>query len=333
MGLMQYARLGNTGLKVSRLCIGTMTFGTQADQAASHAILDACAEAGVDFIDTANVYPLGAEAPERGETERIVGRWLKGRRERFVLATKGGAVMGPLAWEGGCSRKHLLAAVDASLERLGTDYVDLYQLHRDDPETPLDETLEALDAIVRSGRARYVGVSNWPAWRVARALGRAEARGLAALATVQPRYNLLFRQPERDLVPLCVQDNLAMLCYNPLAGGLLTGKHLDLSKPDASGRFGAGGAAAMYKDRYWHEREFDAVATFVALAKEAGIAPARLAIAWVLAQAGVTCAIVGASRRGQLEDSLAAAQTPLDAGLLARLDQLTREFRMGDAPR
>ncbi len=330
---MPAVRLGATGLQVSRLCLGTMTFGTQADEAASFAIMDAAAEAGVNFIDTANVYPLGGGHQEKGVTERIVGRWLRGKRERFILATKAGSPMGPLPWEGGTSRKHLLAAVDASLARLDTDYVDLYQLHRDDENTPLDETLEALDTIVRSGRARYVGVSNWSAWRIARALGRSEALGVAKIVTVQPRYNLLFRQFERDLLPMCETEGLATLCYNPLAGGLLTGKHRDLAAPDAQSRFGAGNAAPMYKDRYWHEREFAAVQAFVAIAQEAGLPPAQLAVAWVLAQSTVSCAIIGASRAEQLPDVLAATGVRPDAALLARLDALTREFRMGDAAR
>ena len=331
--MMPLVRLGATGLQVSRLCLGTMTFGTQADESASFAICDAAAAAGVNFIDTANVYPLGSDGSLRGDTERILGKWLRGKRDRFIVATKAAGVMGPLPWEGGTSRKHLLDAIDASLARLGTDYVDLYQLHRDDENTPLDETLEALDTIVRSGRARYVGVSNWSAWRIARALGRAEALRVAKPVTVQPRYNLLFRQFERDLFPMCEAEGLATLCYNPLAGGLLTGKHRDLAAPDAQGRFGHGRAAAMYKDRYWHEREFEAVGRFVALAAEAGIAPARLAVAWVLAQRGVTCAIIGASRAEQLPDVLGAAEVKLDADLLAQLDAMTREFRMGDAVR
>ncbi|GAA5236876.1 aldo/keto reductase [Verticiella sediminum] len=330
---MQFARMGGTGLQVSRLCLGTMTMGAQADEAAAHAMLDACADAGVNFIDTADVYPLGARDADKGETERIVGRWLRGRREDFVLATKGGSAMGPRPWDVGNSRKHLLAAIDASLHRLGTDYVDLYQLHRDDEATPLDETLEALDTIVRSGRARYVGVSNVSAWRIARAIGRAEALRLVRPVTVQPRYNLLFRQFERDLLPMCRQEGLAVLCYNPLAGGLLTGKHRDLAAPDAASRYGGGQAATMYKNRYWHEREFAAVTAFVEIAAQAGLAPARLAVAWVLAQPGVTCAIIGASRAEQLPDVLAAVQTPLDDALLASLHGISREFRLGDAPR
>lgn len=322
-----------TGLQVSRLCLGTMVFGNQVDQAGSFAIMNACAEAGVNFIDTANAYPLGAPFAEKGETERIVGRWLKGRRARMVVATKGASPMGPLPWDGGTSRKHLLAAIDASLERLGTDYVDLYQLHRDDELTPLDETLEALDTIVRSGRARYVGVSNMAAWRIARAIGRAETLRLVRPVTVQPRYNLLFRQFERDLFPMCREEGLATLCYNPLAGGLLTGKHRDPSAPDAQSRFGTGKGAAMYKDRYWHAREFEAVAEILAIAQESGLPPAQLAVAWVLAQAGVTCAIIGASRPEQLPAVLAAANAPLEPAMLGRLDDLTRPFRVGDAMR
>ncbi len=330
---MEFTRLGTTGLSVSRLCMGTMTFGAQTGEAGAGAILDACELAGVNFIDTANVYPLGAATRDKGETERIVGRWLAGRRDRFILATKGGSPMGRLAWEGGTSRKHLLDAIDASLQRLGTDYVDLYQLHRDDPATPLDETLEALDTIVRSGRARYVGVSNWSAWRLARAIGRCEALRLTRPVTVQPRYNLLFRQFERDLVPLCREEGLGMLCYNPLAGGLLTGKHQAAAAPDPATRFGAGGAAATYQERYWHEREFEAVAAIVALAREAGTTPVRLAIAWVLAQPGVSCAIIGASRAEQLPELFAAAGDKLDGAVLERLDELTRVFRVGDADR
>jgi aryl-alcohol dehydrogenase (NADP+) len=310
-----------------------MTFGGQADEAGAFAMLDAAADAGVNFIDTADVYPLGSEGPLKGETERIVGRWLQGKRERFILATKGGGPMGPLPWQAGTSRKHLLAAIDASLERLGTDYVDLYQLHRDDPETPLDETLEALDTIVRSGRARYVGVSNWSAWRIARALGRSEAQRFTKFVTVQPRYNLLFRQIERELLPLCREEGLGTLCYNPLAGGLLTGKHRFEAAPQEASRFTAGQAGAMYRERYWHEQEFQAVGAILAAAQQAGIAPVKLAVAWVLQQPGVTCAIIGASRAEQLGDSLAAAGIKLDTALLVHLEELTRVFRMGDAAR
>ncbi len=323
-------RLGHTGLQVSRLCLGTMTFGTQADEAESFAILDAAAAGGVNFIDTANVYPLGVAHHEKGRTEEIIGRWLKGRREQFVVATKAAHPMGTLPWETGTSRKHLLSAIDASLARLGTDYVDLYQLHRDDETTPLDETLEALDTIVRSGRARYVGLSNWPAWRVARALGRCEALRLFKPATLQPRYNLLYRQLERDLFPLVRQEGLGTLCFNPLAGGLLTGKHRDLNAPDSQSRFGFGNASVTYRERYWHEQQFEAVKQIGEVAREIGLTPERLAVAWVLAQPGVSCAIIGATRAAQLPEVLAAPQTRLEAGVLDRLDAITRGFRQGE---
>lgn len=233
---MQYRQFGRTGLNVSRLCLGTMTFGLQTEEQASQRILDTAAEAGVNFIDTANVYPLGGGEGLAGRTEEIVGRWLKGKRDRFILATKAVGKMGPAAWDQGASRKHLLDAIDASLRRLGTDYVDLYQLHSDDANTPLDETLEALDVIVRSGKARYVGVSNFLAYRLARALGRADVLRVARFVSVQPRYNLLFRQIERELLPLAAEEHLAVMPYNPLAGGLLTGKH-KLDATPTSGRF------------------------------------------------------------------------------------------------
>jgi len=330
---MQYARLGSTGIEVSRLRMGTATFGGQADDKACLAMLDACAAQGVNFIDTANAYPLGSAPADKGTSERIVGRWLQGRRHAFIVATKGGAVMGPLSWESGNSRKHLLDAADASLKRLGTDYVDLYQLHYDDRNTPLDETLEALDLIVRSGRARYAGVSNFQAWRLARAIGRCETHHWARPVAVQPRYNLLFRQIERELVPLCQQDGIGMICYNPLAGGLLSGKHRFAQEAEADSRFGTIKGAAMYKERYWHEREFVAVEAFVKLAQGAGTPPVQLAVAWVLAQPGVTSAILGASRVEQLSDVLAAPQIRISPELMTQLNDLSHEFRMGDASR
>ena len=330
---MQTTPLGSTGIEVSRLSMGTATFGAQCDERASFAILDACAAAGVNLIDTANVYPLGSAAADRGASERIVGAWLQGRRQHFIVASKGGAKMGHSPGEQGNSRQHLLDAVDASLKRLGTDYLDLYQLHYDDLHTPLDETLAALDTIVRSGRARCAGVSNFQAWRLARAIGRCENHGWVCPVAVQPRYNLLFRQIERDLVPLCREEGLAVLCYNPLAGGLLSGKHRFDAQAESNSRFGAIRGAGLYKDRYWHEREFAAVGALIQLAAEAAIAPVTLSIAWVLAQTGVTSAILGASRADQLPAALQAADTVVPADVLTRLNELSHEFRMGDASR
>lgn len=330
---MQHVRFGRTGLQVSRLCLGTMTFGLQCDEKTSHAILDAAAEAGITFLDTADVYPLGGKLEDAGRTEEIIGRWLRGRREKFIVATKCSGKTGPAPWQEGTSRKHVLGAIEASLKRLGTDYVDLYQVHHFDANTPVDESVEAFDAVVKSGKARYVGVSNYQAYRVARALGRAEALGLAKLVSVQPRYSLVFRQIERELLPLCAEEGLAVIPYNPLAGGLLTGKHRRAAPPPEGSRFTLGTAGKMYTERYWKEREFDTVEALAALAKEDGIAPATLAVAWVLSNPAVTAPIIGASKPEQLAASVAAADYTLDPKLRERLDQLTHDYRMGDAAR
>jgi aryl-alcohol dehydrogenase-like predicted oxidoreductase len=330
---MEHVRLGRTGLQVSRLCLGTMTFGFQCDEETSRQIMDASAEAGITFIDTADVYPLGGGLERVGRTEEIVGRWLNGRRDDYVVATKCVGATGPKPWQRGASRKHVLDAIDASLRRLGTDYVDLYQLHSPDPQTPIDETLEALDLVVRSGKARYVGCSNWLAYRVARALGRSEVRNLVRFDSVQPRYNLLFRQIERDLLPLCAEEGIGVIPYNPIAGGLLTGKHDRSGQPEEGTRFTLGTAGNMYKDRYWHEGQFETVEEIRAVAKEAGLSMTTMAVAWVLANPAVTSPIIGASRPSQLVDTIAAADVQLDVDLKERLDNLTGEYRKGDAAR
>jgi aryl-alcohol dehydrogenase (NADP+) len=294
--------------------------------------MDAAAEGGITFIDTADVYPLGGDRETVGRTEEIVGRWLKGKRDDFIVATKCFGPMGPRRWQRGSSRKHVLEAIDASLRRLGTDYVDLYQLHGPDPSTPIDETLDALDTIVRAGKARYVGCSNFLAYQVARALGRSEVRGLVRFDSVQPRYNLLFRQIERELLPLCAEEGVGVIPYNPLAGGLLTGKY-DRGATPPDGRFTLGSAGKLYQERYWHEREFDTITALRPLAERAGMSMATLAVAWVLANPAVTSPIIGASRPEQLADSLAAVEVRLDDELKKELDDLTAEYRFGDAAR
>jgi aryl-alcohol dehydrogenase (NADP+) len=331
---MRHVKFGRAGLRVSALCLGTMTFGLQCDEATSRAILDAAAEGGIDFLDAADVYPLGGDTTTAGRTEEILGAWLKGKRRSFILATKCVGQMGPKPWDQGMSRKHIVEAIDASLRRLQTDYVDLYQLHGFDPGTSIDEALWALDAVVRAGKARYVGVSNWPAVRVARALGKSEMGRLVRIDSVQPRYNLLFRSFERDLLPLCAEEEVAVIPYNPLAGGLLTGKH-DRAAPPADGtRFTVGRAGAMYQSRYWHEAEFDTIEALRGLAAEAGMSLATLAVSWVLSNPAVTSPIIGASRPQQLADSLAAAEKgPLPPELKTRLDELTHRWRAVDAER
>jgi len=330
---MRHVRLGRTGLSVSRLCLGTMTFGLQCDEATSVAILDRAVAGGITFVDTADVYPLGGGLATVGRTEEIVGRWLAGRRQEVVVATKCFGAMSERPWDRGSSRKHILDAIDGSLRRLRTDHVDLYQLHHPDPHTPIDETLRALDDVVHAGKARYVGCSNFRAYQVARALGRSEVLGVARFDSVQPRYNLLFRQPERELLPLCLDEGLGVIPYNPIAGGLLSGKHEPDAGPAAGTRFTLGTAAARYQERYWHEREFATVDALRPLAAEAGMPMVQLAVAWVLANPAITAPIVGASRPGQLDDVLPAADKPIDAALKARLDELTREYRRGDDAR
>ncbi len=332
---MQHVRFGRTGLQVSRLCLGTMTFGLQCDEPTSFAILDAAAEA------RHHLPRHGRRLPARRQRARPPGAPRRSSASGCAAGATGSssrpsaaARWAPAPWQQGTSRKHVLDAIDASLKRLGTDYVDLYQVHHHDAATPTDETLEAFDAVVRSGKARYIGCSNYHAYRVARALGRSEALGLAKFASVQPRYNLLFRQIERELLPLCEEEGLAVMPYNPLAGGLLTGKH-KRSAPPARGDalHPSAPPGGMYTERYWKDREFDAVDALAALAHENGIELVTLAIAWVLANPAITTPIIGASKPAQLKASVAAAELKLDPALKAKLDELSHEFRMGDAAR
>jgi 1-deoxyxylulose-5-phosphate synthase len=330
---MEHARLGRTGLQVSRLCLGTMTFGLQSDESAAVAILDRAAEGGIDFIDTSDAYPLGGDLSTRGVTEEILGRWLRGRRDRFIVATKCFVPTGPAPFDMGNSRKHIMAAVDASLRRLQTDYIDLYQLHGYDRETPIDETLGALDDLVHAGKVRYTGCSNFLTYQLVRAVGRSETLRLARFDSVQPRYNLLFREIEREMLPFCLEEGVGVIPYNPIAGGLLSGKHSRSAPPGEGTRFTLGTAGGLYQDRYWHDREFGTVAELSELAGQAGLNLVTLAVAWVMANQAITAPIIGASRPGQLDASLAAAGLVLDNDLKQQLDDRTHQYRLGDAPR
>ena len=317
---------------MSRLCLGTMTFGLQSDEPTAVAVLDRAADGGIDFLDTSDAYPLGGDLSTRGATEEILGRWLRGKRDRFIVATKCFAPTGPAPFDAGNSRKHIMSAVDASLRRLQTDYIDLYQLHGYDSGTPVDETLGALDDLVHHGKVRYVGVSNFLTYQLVRAVGRTETLGLARIDSVQPRYNLLFRQVEREMLPYCAEDGIGVIPYNPIAGGLLSGKHVR-ANPPPEGRFTLGWAGQAYQDRYWHDREFDTVDALRALAEKAGVSLVTLSVAWVMANKAITAPIIGASSPGQLDASLAAAGYTLDADLKSELDDITAEYRLGDAPR
>lgn len=321
---MQRRRLGQHGLQVTDLCLGTMTFGLQCDEKTSFTILDAAAEAGLTFLDTADAYPLGGGLDTVGRTEEIIGRWMatRGNRDRVILASKCWAPMrrGPNGH--GLSRQHIMQAVEATLRRLDTDYLDLYQAHAFDPEVPIEETLRAFDDLQRAGKVRYLGCSNYPAWRLGEALAAAERLGISGYASVQPRYNMLYREIETELLPLCRHRGLGVLVYNPLAGGLLSGKYQAGESPQQGTRFTLGNAAERYQARYWHDAQLDAVARLKQAVDERGLDMVTVAVAWVLAQPGVTSAIIGTSRPEQLQANLAASGFELDAELQAHCDAL-----------
>jgi len=317
-------RLGRTGLKVTEVCLGTMTFGFQCDQRVSFEIMDAAAESGINFIDTADVYPVPVSLETAGSTEEIVGKWLRGKRDDFVLATKCRMQMGPRSNDSGLSRKHVLSAIEASLRRLGTDYVDLYQVHSPDPETPIDETLRALDSIVQSGKARYIGCSNFPAWQLAKALWTSERLALARFDSVQPRYNLLFREIEHELFPLCDDQGVGMIVYNPLAGGFLTAKHRRDAPPADNTRFAVAGK--LYIDRYWNDASFAAVEKLRSFFQARGKSLTHAALAWVLKQSQVTSAIVGATSATQLRDSMGGVDLELDTDELEQCENIWYEL-------
>jgi aryl-alcohol dehydrogenase-like predicted oxidoreductase len=310
-----------------------MTFGVQADEAESHRILDAGADAGVTFIDTANNYPFGQEGERAGLTEEIIGRWLHGRRADVIIASKFSSPMGPNPWDRGGSSKHIFDAIEGSLRRLQTDHIDLYQMHFFDDRTPLDETLTALDQLVQQGKVRYIGCSNYASWQLSRAIGRSEALGITRYDSVQPRYNLLFRNIERDILPAATHDGLAVMPYNPLAGGVLSGKHRGLTNPPPGGRFDLPASGPRYRSRYWVADKFDVVEEIAVVADELGVPMTTLAIAWVASNPAITAPIIGASRAEQLADSIAGVDLVLDVDVLARLDDITRRYRVVDVER
>jgi aryl-alcohol dehydrogenase-like predicted oxidoreductase len=321
---MEIRRLGRTGLKVSQLCLGTMTFGNQADEEPAFAIMDRAFAAGVFFFDSADVYPVMPRPETWGRTEEIVGRWLanRGVRDSIVLATKARGKVGPRPNDAGLSRKHLLDAIDASLRRLRTDYVDLYQVHSFDPETPMDETLRALDDIVRSGRARYIGCSNFAAWQLCKALWTSDRLGLARFDSVQPRYNLLDRAIEQELLPLCADQQVGVIPYSPIGGGLLTGKYGRDRQPDPNARYILFGRQAQITPR-----ALEAIDGLTALASDCNATLAQFAVAWVAANPLVTAPIVGATRPEQLDETLRAAELHLDAATLDRAEAILQEAR------
>ena len=298
---MEYRRLGRTGLKVSQLCIGCWRMGgDQTDEETSLRILSACLEAGINFIDTADVYT-------GGHSERIVAKVIAERRSEIVLATKFRWRAGRGPNGEGASRKHILEACEASLRRLGTDYIDLYQIHGWDGSTPIEETMRALDDLVRSGKVRYIGCSNFSALQICRALWAAERAGGAAFSSVQPHYNLLDRGPENELLPFCHEMGIGCINYSPLAGGLLTGKYRRGEQPPAGSR----AAREEHMRRRLDERTHDRLERLEAYAREHGHTLAHLALAYLLAQPAVSSPIIGATSLEQLRDSLGAVEWKL----------------------
>ncbi len=293
---MDYTQLGRSGLRVPKLVLGCMTFGREIDEAAAQPIIRRALDAGIDFFDTADVYGQGA-------SEEIVGRALKDVRERVVIATKFFGKMGEAPNDQGASRQHIMSSAEASLRRLQTDRIDLYQIHRFDPATPLDETLRALDDLVSAGKVRYLGCSNFAAWQIVKALWVSDREHWAEFVSVQPRYNLLFREPEIDLLPMCESEGLGVIPYSPLAGGFLTGKYQRGAPIPPDSRLAT---VSWYQDIYVKEKSFRVVDALAQYARTRGIPKEQLAIAWVLSHPTVTAPIVGARTVEQLETALAA---------------------------
>jgi aryl-alcohol dehydrogenase-like predicted oxidoreductase len=314
---MNYHSLGRTGLKVSELCLGTMQFGWTTDEQNAFAVMDAFAEAGGNFIDTADVYSRWFEGNPGGVSEEIIGRWMaaRGNREQVVLATKVRGRMSDGPNGEGLSRLHIVRACEDSLRRLQTDHIDLYQSHAFDADTPIDETLRAFDDLVRAGKVRYAGCSNYPAWRLCRALWTSDKLGLARYDSLQPHYNLAYRAEfERELKPLCEEEGLGVIPYSPLAGGFLTGKYTRDHVP-ASAR------AARIREKYLNERGFAILDALQDVARSSSLTPSQAALAWLLAQPVVTAPIIGANTVEQLADSLGAAGVRLAPEEMAALDQ------------
>ena len=300
---MKYVNLGRTGLKVSEYCIGADNFGYQTNEADSIKIMERAFAGGVNFIDTANSY---GPVDKRGVSEEIVGRFIKSRRSQVVLATKGRSQIGDGPNDVGVNRKYVMQAIDDSLRRLGTDYVDLYQIHSPDPTTPIEETVDAYNDVVRAGKARYIGVSNFSGYQLEKALWMQDKHNYAKFVSVQPRYNLLYREPERELFPVCAEEGIGVMAYSPQAGGFLLGKHKNFEAQTGT-RFAEDFRAAnFYRTTYWNEPTFKAMERFIGASEKYGVSPMALALRWVISNPVLTACIVGARTLDQLEQNLAA---------------------------
>ena len=311
---MEYKFIGKTGVKVSALCFGTMSFGGDADKATSQALFHRCREIGINFFDCANVYQTGG-------AEEILGELVAPCRDEIVLTSKVYFSMGKDINAGGASRRHITASVEASLKRLKTDHLDFYFIHHFDADTPLEETLRALDDLVRRGKILYPAASNFAAWQVAKALGISAQAGLARFECIQPMYNLVKRQAEVEILPMALSENLGVIPYSPLGGGMLSGKYGTSRRP-ASGRLIEN---KMYRARYGTDWTYDVAERFTDFAKAHGFTPASLAVAWVAGHPAVTAPIIGARNLTQLEDSLRAVEIKLTPELRAEISALSPE--------
>ncbi len=312
---MKHLPMGQTGVKVSAIGLGTNSFGGRADRATSVAILHRAIDAGITLIDTANIYTATA-------SETIIGEGLRGQRHQVLLATKAGMKTGEGPNDGGASRHHLMRELDASLRRLQTDYIDLYQIHTWDPTTPLEETLRILDDMVGSGRVRYIGTSNYTAWQVTKALWVSDRHGFVRFETVQPSYSLADRAVERELVPLCQDQGVGLIAYFPLAGGILTGKYRRGQDPPKGSR---AVTQPQFAERI-SDQGLRLAEDVAALASEVHCTPSQLALAWLIRQPAVCSAIAGATSVAQLEENLGALEVTLSGEVLARLDEISRPF-------
>jgi aryl-alcohol dehydrogenase-like predicted oxidoreductase len=314
---MLMRKLGRTGLKVSALCLGGNTFGWTTDQKASEAVLDAYCEAGGNFIDTADVYSRWAPGNKGGESETVLGTWLASRKNRaaVLIATKVMGPMGPGPNDSGLSRTHIMEGVEASLQRLKTDYIDLYQAHWDDKETPLEETLRAFDDLVRQGKVRYLGCSNYPAWRLTRALWESDRHGYARYECLQPKYNLVIRDEyERELEPLCVEQSIGVIPYSSLASGFLSGKYRAGVELPKTAR------AAGIQKSHMNDRGFAILAAVEKVAEKVGATPAQVAISWLAHRPSITAPIASATSLPQLKELLGGIELRLDQEATATLD-------------
>ncbi|MFC4598257.1 aldo/keto reductase [Cohnella hongkongensis] len=316
---MKYRRLGNSGLEVSALGLGTNAFGKRADSDTSIKIIHEALDRGINFIDTANIY-AGTES------ERIIGQALTGRRQEAVLATKAGLIKDQGPNGRGSSRFHLQRELEASLQRLNTDYVDLYQIHTFDPHTPLEETLRTLDDFVSSGKVRYIGASNYAAWELMKALGISERRGYERFVSTQHCYSLADRTPENELIPLCLDQGIGIIPYFPLAGGILSGKYSLSDRAPAGSRAQTDPSFA----RFLADRNLELADRVGRLAADQGCSPSALSLAWLMAQPAVATVIVGATRADQLEDNLRSVELQMDDETVEKLDEISASFRHGE---